>query len=85
MEQMTRRIILAAVLGALIGAAVGYSPWIQPTNPPRALLFQQAAQPNAAFSTVHPFAVPIQLLMALVAGLLVATPVFLISKRRNQN
>jgi len=85
MEEMARRIVLAAFLGILVGVAVGYSPSVQPTNAPRAqLLMQQAGQPIVAASTIRPSLEPVQLLMALLAGLVIATPVFLISKHKNR-
>lgn len=85
MEQMARRIVLAALLGALVGVAVGYSPLVQPTSAPRPqLLMQQTGQPNIAFSPLHPSLGPTSLLLALVAGFVVAAPLFLVSKRRNE-
>ena len=86
MEYMTRRVILAAILGALVGVVLGYSPSVQPANAPRAeLLTQQVAQPNVAYGAIHPSVGPIQLLTALAAGLVIAIPVFLISKQRSQD
>jgi hypothetical protein len=83
MEQMSRRIILAAVLGILVGVAIGYSPWIQAPAAPRAqLLMQQSEQTNVAASTFRPDFEPAPLLIALLAGLVIAVPVFLLARRR---
>ena len=83
MERMTRSILLAAFLGAILGVAVGYTPYIQPTAPePQMQLMRQAAQPNVAFGTTHPPIGPTQLLIALLVALVVATPMFLVAKRR---
>jgi len=85
MEQMARRILLAAFLGILVGVAVGYWPWVQSTNAPRAqLLMQQPGQPMVAPSTIFPSLEPVQLLIALLAGLVIAIPVFLISKHKSR-
>jgi hypothetical protein len=83
MEQMTRRILLATFLGILVGLAVGYSPSIQPGAPPRAqLMMSHANQPNIAARQAKPAPGPIPLLIALLAGLAIAVPVFLIAKAR---
>jgi hypothetical protein len=84
MERMTRSILLAAFLGAILGVAVGYTPYIQPATAPEPQmpLMRQAAQPNVAFGTTHPPIEPTQLLIALLAALAVATPMFLVAKRR---
>ena len=83
MEDMTRRIVLAALLGILVGAAVGYSPRIQPNSAPRAQLFmQQAGQPNAATFSTHATFGLMPIIVALLVGLAAAAPVFLIARRR---
>lgn len=83
MEQMTRRIVLAAFLGILLGLAVGYSPSVQSGAAPRApLMMARANQPNIAAPQAKPAPGPIPLLIALLAGLAIAVPVFLIAKAR---
>jgi hypothetical protein len=85
MELMKRRIILAAFLGVLVGFVVGYSPWIQPPNAPRAqLLMQQAGQTNVVPPTFqpNPSLGPAPLLIAILAGLAIASPVFLLARRK---
>jgi hypothetical protein len=85
MEQMTRRIVLAAFLGLLVGLAVGYSPSVQPSSAPRAqLIMQPANQPNIAAPHIQPALGSTLLLLALVAGLVIATPVFLIAKNKTR-
>jgi hypothetical protein len=85
MEQMTRRTILAMFLGLLVGLAVGYSPSVQPSSAPRAqLLMQQANQPNIAAPHIQSAPSPTLLLVAVVAGLVIAAPVFLITKIRTR-
>lgn len=85
MEQMTRRIVLAAFLGILLGLAVGYSPSVQPGTAPRAqLMMQHETQPNVAAPQIQPAPGPILLLVALIAGLAIAAPVFLIAKIRTR-
>ena len=85
MEQLMRRILLAAFLGVLVGVAVGYTPWVQPANAPRALIMQRTPELNTPFSPVQPSEAPTQLLLALLAGLIIAVPLFLVLKRRNQS
>jgi hypothetical protein len=82
MEQMKRRIALAAFLGLLLGLAVGYSPTVQPTAAPRSQLAMQPFQSNVAQATLQPGHGPNPLLIALLAGLLLAIPVFLLARRR---
>lgn len=83
MEQM-RKVILAAFLGIVIGAVIGYSPLAQPASAPRALLIGQAAQTNVAPPTPQPTAAsPEPLLIAILAGLVIALPVFLLARRRS--
>jgi len=83
MEDMTRKIVLAALLGILVGAAVGYSPQIQPNNAPRAQLFmQQEGRPNAATFSLHATFGLMPIIVALLVGLGAAAPVFLIARRR---
>jgi ABC-type dipeptide/oligopeptide/nickel transport system permease component len=80
---MKRRIVLAAVLGVVLGVAVGYSPSVQPTAAPRTLLMQQVSQPNVAspLSQAAPNSLPL-LLIALIAGLVIAGPVFIVAKHK---
>ena len=82
MEQMRLRIGLAALLGLLLGIAVGYSPTVQPTAAPRSQLAMQPLPSNVAQATLHPAYSPNPLLVALLAGLLLATPVFLLARRK---
>ncbi len=84
MEQM-RKVILAAFLGIVIGAVIGYSPLAQPASAPRALLIGQAAQTNVVPPTPQPAtaADPEPLLIAMLAGLVIALPVFLLARRRS--
>jgi len=84
MESMSRSILLTAFLGAIFGGVLGYTPYIQPATAPepQMLLMRQAAQPNVAFGTTHPAIGPMQLLIALLVALVVATPMFLVAKRR---
>jgi len=81
MEEMTRRIILAAFLGILVGVAVGYSPMAQPTSAPRAQNMMQAEQPTVAPPTHPAYGLP-PLLTSVLAGLVIALPVFLMARRR---
>jgi hypothetical protein len=83
MEQMARRIILAAFLGVLVGVAAGYSPLVQPPTAPRAqLLMQQAGQTTVVPPAFHPAFGPAPLLIAVLAGLVVALPMFAVARRR---
>jgi len=83
MEDMTRKIVWAALLGVLVGAAVGYSPRIQPNSAPKAqLLMQQVGQPNAATFSPHATFGLMPVIVALLVGLGAAAPVFLIARRR---
>jgi hypothetical protein len=84
MEQMKRRIWLAALLGILIGVALGYTPRVSPTAAPRTeLLMQQTGQPNVAQVTPQPTSDSVSILIALAAGLLIAIPAFAFAKRRS--
>jgi hypothetical protein len=85
MEPMTRRAMLAAALGILLGLTVGYSPSVQPGAAPRAqLMMLPANQPKIAAAEIQPAPTPLLLLVALIAGLAIATPVFLIAKTRTK-
>jgi hypothetical protein len=83
---MTRSILLAALLGVVLGVALGYSPNVQPASAPRTqMLFMQQAgtfQPNAGPAAAHPSDVPTQLLLAFLVAVLIATPLFLLAKRK---
>ena len=83
MEQMKKRIWLAASLGILLGLALAYSPPVSTVTAPKTALFmQQAAQPNAASPSPQPPSEVLTVLIALAAGLLIAVPAFAIAKRR---
>jgi len=83
MEQMTRRIALAAFLGVLLGIAIGYSPSIQPSTAPRAqLMMPNANQPKIAAPQTQPAPGTIPILIALIVGFAIAGPVFIVTKRR---
>ena len=83
MEDMTRKIVLAALLGVLVGAAVGYCPRIPPNSAPRAQLFMQpTGQSNAATFSPHATFGLTPVIVALLVGLGAAAPVFLIARRR---
>lgn len=85
MDPMRRRIILAVFLGALVGVAVGYAPQIQQASAPGAqLLMQQAGRTNVVSPTFRPASAygAAPLLMAVLVGLLIAVPVFLVARRR---
>jgi len=85
MEQMTRRIALGAFLGVLLGIAIGYSPSIQPSTAPRAqLMMPNAAQPQITAPQTQPAPGAIPILVALIAGFVIAGPVFIVAKRRTR-
>jgi UPF0716 family protein affecting phage T7 exclusion len=84
MEQMQRRIWLAALLGILIGVTLGYTPHVSPIAAPRTELFmQQTRQPNVAQATPQPTSDALSILIALAAGLVIAIPAFAFAKRRS--
>lgn len=83
MEQMTRKLMLAVLLGVFVGVALGYSPMAQPSYAPKPqLLMQQTAQPNAATFNSHASPPLIPIIVAVLVGLAAAAPVFLIARRR---
>jgi len=85
MAHMTRSVVWAAVLGILVGVALGSYPWVQPPSAPRAqLLMAQAGHTNAAFPTFQAAPGPglEPLLIAVLVGLVIAIPVFLLARRR---
>ena len=84
MEQMKKRIWLAALLGILIGITLGYAPHLSPVAAPRTeLLMQQTGQPNVAQAAQQPTDGSLPILIALVAGLVIAIPAFAFAKRRS--
>jgi len=85
MVDMKSRIALAVFLGVLVGVAVGYSPLTRaPSAPTAQLLMQQAGQTNMLPTTYRPASPfdPASLLAAILAGLVIALPVFLVAKRK---
>jgi len=86
MVGMKSGIVLAVFLGVLVGVAVGYSPLTRtPSAPTAQLLMQQAGQTNMLPTTYRPappFGPPAPLLTAILAGLAIALPVFLVAKRK---
>jgi hypothetical protein len=85
MVDMKTKIVLAASLGILVGVVVGYSPFTPPSSAPTAqLLMQQASQTNVIPATYRPAHVvsPVPLLTAILAGLVIALPVFLMARRK---
>jgi len=85
MEQMTKSLIVAAFLGIVMGFAIGYTPSLQSATSARPqLLMQQAEQPNLMPVTFHPSAGPTPLMVAVLAGFVVAVPVFLLARRRTK-
>ena len=85
MAGMKSRIVLAVFLGILVGVAVGYSPLTRtPSAPTAQLLMQQAGQTNMLPTTYRPAPPfgPAPLLTAILAGLAIALPVFLVAKRK---
>jgi len=85
MEQMTRRIVLAAILGIMLGVAVGYTPQPERSSAPTAMMYmQQSGQPSVAptSTSTSPPAEP--LLMALAVALALAVIVFLVAKRKSE-
>ena len=85
MEEMSRRIMLAAILGVLVGVAIGYSPSAQrPTSPTAQLLMQQAGQTTVVPSAFRPTPSPglTPFMIAILAGVVIAVPVFLVARRR---
>ena len=84
MEQMKRRIWLAALLGILIGVTLGYAPHVSQIAAPRTeLLMQQAGQPNVAQAIPQPTSDALSIVIALAAGLVIAVPAFAFAKRRS--
>ena len=84
MEQMKKRIWLAALLGILFGITLGYAPHLSPVAAPRTeLLMQQTGQPNVAQAAQQPTDSSLPILIALVAGLVIAIPAFAFAKRRS--
>jgi hypothetical protein len=84
MEQMKKRIWLAALLGILIGITLGYTPHLSPVAAPRTeLLMQQTGQPNVAQPTPQTTNDSLPILIALAAGLVIAIPAFAFAKRRS--
>jgi capsular polysaccharide biosynthesis protein len=85
MEQMKKRVWLAASLGILLGLALAYAPPVSTVTAPKTALFmQQAAQPNVAAPSPQPPNELLAVLIALAAGLVVAIPTFVLAKRRSQ-
>ena len=85
MEQMKKRIWLAASLGILLGLALAYAPTVSTITAPKPELFmQQAGQPNVAAPNPQPPSELLVVLIALVAGLLIAVPAFAIARRRSR-
>ena len=85
MEQMTKRLFVAAFLGLVIGLLIGYTPPLQSMSSARPeLLMQQAEQPNFMPSTFHPSAGPAPILVAILAGFVIGLPVFLLARRRTE-
>ena len=85
MEQMKKRIWLAASLGLLLGLALAYAPPASTITAPKPELFmQQAGQPNVALPRPQSPSEVLAVLIALVAGLLIAIPAFAIARRRSR-
>ena len=83
MEQMKKRIWLAALLGILVGLTLGYAPHLSPVAASRTeLLMQQAGQPNVAQATPQPTNDSLPILIALVAGVVIAIAAFAFAKRQ---
>ena len=84
MEQMKTRIWLAVLLGILIGVTLGYTPYLSPTAAPQTqFLMQTTGQPNFAQATPQPTSDALPILIAIVAGLVIAVPTFAVAKRRS--
>jgi hypothetical protein len=81
---MIRKIWFAVILGVLLGAGVAYRPNSQPSNIPRAQLLMQSQPSTYARSNSAPTYNLIPILIALAAGLLVATPVFLVARKSSK-
>ena len=85
MEQMKKRIWLAALLGILIGVALGYTPHVSPVASARTqLLIQQTGQPNVAQASPQLTSGALTVLIALAAGLVIAIPAFAFAKRQSR-
>ncbi|HYB67141.1 MAG TPA: hypothetical protein VEC43_02340 [Candidatus Acidoferrales bacterium] len=85
MEQMKKRVWLAASLGILLGLALAYAPPVSTITAPKTVLFmQQAARPNVAAPSPQPPSEVLAVLIALVVGLLIAVPAFAIAKRQTR-
>jgi ABC-type antimicrobial peptide transport system permease subunit len=77
---------LAAVLGILLGLGVAYAPFASVSSPPKTNLPIQAfeQQSNIVQATPHSLLNLQLLILALLVGVVVATPFFLVAKRRGQ-
>lgn len=80
MEQMTQRLMLAAVLGVLLGVGLGFSPIIQPNQAPKPQLFTQQTNPSAARFRTQAAPVLLPVTVGVLVGLATAACAFLISR-----
>lgn len=83
MEQMKKRIWLAALLGILIGITLGYAPHLSPVAAPRTELLMQQTGPNVAQPNLQPTNDALPILIALAVGLVIAIPAFAFAKRKH--
>ena len=80
---MTKRLLLAAILGVLVGIGLARTPLVPSAYPPQSrLLIQPAARPNVVVSAYSPTLGLEPLAAALVCALLVAIPVFVLARRK---
>lgn len=80
------RLWLAAILGVLLGVGVAYAPSIQIASPASTLNFpmQPIEVQRKNVQPVNPARSDSQLaFISLLAGIIIAAPVFLITKRRS--
>jgi formate/nitrite transporter FocA (FNT family) len=85
-----RRIWLAAILGVVLGVGVAFIPSTGPSAAPQPMMrpLVTATEENQAGTTLptsNPTAPTLELIfLGLLAGLLVATPLFLVARKRVQ-
>lgn len=83
---MTTRLWLAAVLGIVLGVGLAFAPNPQVSSPAKMYLPIQPLGAERSFeATAHHGSSDFQFaLLALLAGVIVASPFFVLAKRRNR-